>query len=499
VLWRFVTVALSAVLIGSNIAGAAVALVLGIFVLPLPPYEAGEYRHPTFFLVATACYVAVAVPIGTYLGSRGQRRVRAWLLADRPASLQEQRTVLRTPIRLFLLQWGLWLGAAVVFAILSSGRGFLGSLYIFIVVSLVGLTTAASTYLIAERILRPVATRALADGAKGDVRVSGVRRRALFAWAVGSAVPVGGLLAVGIVSLATDTGSREAVLVATIVLSGIALTMGLWTVGWAAGATGGPIIKVVAALEKVEAGDLDTRVSVYDATEIGRLQIGFNSMVSGLREREQLREAFGTYMDPEVARHILEQGTDRAGEEVEVTIMFLDIRSFTRYAADTPATEVVARLNGLFERVVPIVRDHEGHVDKFVGDGVLAVFGAPRREERHADLALRAAIAIARAVEEHGEGLEVGIGLNSGQVVAGNIGGGGRLEFTVIGDVVNVAARVEAATRETGDTILVSGRTRDLLDDPPEFEERPGIRLRGKSEEVTLYSPLTAASRKARA
>jgi adenylate cyclase len=489
-LWRLVYVGLAALLVGSNFLGAVVALVLGIFVLPLPPYEAEQYRHPVFFLVAAALYLAVAAPIGVVLGARGQRRVRAWLVEDRPASLQEQRTVLRTPIRLFLLQWGFWLGAAIVFAVLSLGRGVLGAFWVAVLVTLVGLTTAASTYLLAERVLRPVATRALThDSARGDFRVSGVRRRAIFAWVVGTAVPIGGLATVGLVSLVTDRGSRHDVLVSTLVLSGIALTVGLWTVGAAAGATAGPIIKVSRAMQRVEDGDLDVSVPVYDATEIGRLQVGFNAMIAGLRERERLREAFGTYLDPEVARHILEQGIDLAGEELEVTVMFLDVRDFTSFASDTPAAEVVARLNDLFERVVPIVREHEGHVDKFVGDGVLAVFGAPRREERHADLALAAALAIAEGVGGLSDELEVAIGLNSGPVVAGNVGGGGRLEFTVIGDAVNVAARIEAATKETGDSILLSGRTRELLRDPPELEERSGVALRGKSEPVTLFAP----------
>ena len=487
-LWRLVNVAVAVILIGVNLVGAAVALVLGIFVLPLPPYQPDEYRHPVFYLVAAACYVAVAVPVGTFIGSRGQRRVRRWLLEERPAGLKDQRTVLRTPLRLFLLQWAFWLGAALVFGTLSLGRGLVGGLWVAVVVTLVGLTTAASTYLLAERILRPVATRALADGAQGDFRVSGVRRRAFFAWVVGTAVPVAGLLAVGIVALTTDRGSRQEVLVSTIVLSSITLTVGLWTVAAAAGATAGPIIKVADALSKVERGDLDVRVPVYDATETGRLQVGFNAMVAGLREREKLRDAFGTYMDPEVAKHILEQGTDLAGEEVEVTVMFLDVRNFTQFAADTSAADVVARLNALFECVVPIVREHEGHIDKFVGDGVLAVFGAPQRTDQHANRALDAALEIAQKVKELGD-LEVGIGLNSGPVLAGNVGGGGRLEFTVIGDVVNVAARIEAATRETGDTILLSERTRELMTEPPEAEERSGLKLRGKSEPVTLYAP----------
>ena len=484
-----VSVAVAVVLIGSNVLGAAAALAIGIFVIPLPSYLPGEERSATFFLVATACYLAVAVPIGTLVGARGQRTVRRWLLSDRPATLREQRVVLRTPIRLFLLQWGFWLGAALLFGGLSLGRGITGATWVAVVVALVGATTAASTYLLAERILRPVATRALADGSQGDFRVSGVRRRFLFAWVLGTAVPVGGLLAVGLVALTAHRGSRQEVVVAVIVLSSVALVVGLWTVAAAAGATAGPIIKVSDALQRVEGGDLDVRVPVYDATETGRLQVGFNAMVAGLREREKLRDAFGTYFDPAVARHILEQGTDLSGEEVEVTVMFLDVRGFTRFASDLPARDVVGQLNALFELVVPIVRDHEGHVDKFVGDGLLAVFGAPRRTDRHADLALDAALAIAAAVKDELDDLEVGIGLNSGSVVAGNVGGAGRLEFTVIGDAVNVAARIEAATRETGDTILLSERTRDLMHEPPEVEERTGITLRGKSEPVTLYAP----------
>ncbi len=131
----------------------------------------------------------------------------------------------------------------------------------------------------------------------------------------------------------------------------------------------------------------------------------------------------------------------------------------------------MAALNALFERVVPIIHDHGGRVDKFIGDGLLAVFGAPRRQEDHADQALAAALEIAE--EAGGEDqLSFGIGLNSGEVVAGNLGGAGRLEFSVIGDPVNVAARVESATRETGDTILMTERTRELLQRPADRARR---------------------------
>jgi adenylate cyclase len=211
-------------------------------------------------------------------------------------------------------------------------------------------------------------------------------------------------------------------------------------------------------------------------------------MVAGLQEREKLREAFGAFVDPVLAERVLAEGTELAGEEVEVTVMFIDIRGFTTYASETEAHKVVERVNQLFSTVVPIVHEHEGHVDKFVGDGLLAVFGAPRRNERHADSALAAALEIADAVPEVDPDLSIGIGLNSGPVVAGNVGGGGRLEFTVIGNTVNIAARVESATRETGDTVLLSESTRELLADPPDLTAREGIELKGHKGEVTLHA-----------
>jgi adenylate cyclase len=228
---------------------------------------------------------------------------------------------------------------------------------------------------------------------------------------------------------------------------------------------------------------------------VGLLAAGFNRMVEGLRERERIREAFGTYVDREVAEHILREGTSLSGEEVEVTMMFIDIRNFTGFSERASAPEVVATINRMFERAVPIIHVHHGHVDKFVGDGLLAVFGAPRRQDHHADHALQAALEIERAVAEEFRGeLEIGVGLNSGTGVAGNVGGAGRLEFSVIGDAVNVAARVEAATRKTGDVVLVSEHTRRLLSRAAaaSLEERPTVPLKGKTQAVALYAPVSA-------
>ena len=146
-------------------------------------------------------------------------------------------------------------------------------------------------------------------------------------------------------------------------------------------------------------------------------------------------------------------------------------------------------MNEFLELVVPTLTRHGGHANKFVGDGVLGVFGAPVELPDHADRAVAAASELAGAAEERfGERLQIGVGINSGEVIAGTIGGGGKLEFTVIGDPVNVAARVEQMTRETGDTVLLTEATRSLLSRQPELESRGAIALKGRAEPVPVFA-----------
>jgi class 3 adenylate cyclase len=252
----------------------------------------------------------------------------------------------------------------------------------------------------------------------------------------------------------------------------------------------GPVDDLLKATNRVKEGDLDARVPVTSGDEIGELAGSFNEMLDGLTEREQLRQAFGSYVDPDVADRVLEEGELLEGQEVEVTVLFVDVRDFTPFAERSSARETVTFLNDFFDVVVPILLAHGGHANKFVGDGVLGVFGAPDRLPDHADRALGAARQIVEAVNRRfGGEVSIGIGLNSGPVAVGSVGGGGRLEFAVIGDPVNVAARVEKVTRETGDAILLTEATRCLLTDPGvTLVERGEIELKGKSDPVPLYA-----------
>ena len=250
-----------------------------------------------------------------------------------------------------------------------------------------------------------------------------------------------------------------------------------------------PIDALQEATEQVGRGDFAARVPVVTTDETGVLARSFNQMAAGLEQRERLREAFGTFVDPDLTERVLSEGTDLAGEELEVSLLFTDIRGFTTYSESAPAREVVARLNDLYGEVVPVILRHGGHANKFIGDGLLAVFGAPNRISDHADRAVAAGIEIAQLVRERYRGeLRVGIGINTGRVVVGTIGGGGRLDFTVIGDAVNTAARVESATRDTGDDLLITDATLQALErDHGGWQERPRVALKGKAREVQLF------------
>jgi adenylate cyclase len=480
----------------ANLIGATVAFVYLSFVSPpQPPPPHDEYF---LYLAEAPVYVLLVALVGYRVSKRGFRPVGRWLAESRAPTSEERALVLSLPRRAAGVSGVGWLIAAGLFGVVTATHhpaAFVAGTVLGIL--LAGVTSTAVTFLLCERTLRPVFALALAgEGpSSGELGAQlGTAPRLIVSWALGSGVA---LVAIAVAFLGRGDSSGDELIGPILFLVVAGLFAGGVLVGAAARSVADPVERVRMAVERVEAGSLDQEVVVDQGGEIGFLQAGFNRMVAGLRERERIRETFGTYVDREVADHILRQGTALEGEEVEVTVMFIDIRDFTSFAERLSAPEVVATLNRLFERIVPIIHAHGGHVDKYVGDGLLAVLGAPRRLEDHADQALAAALEIAAGVdEEFADELRIGIGLNSGLVVAGNVGGAGRLEFSVIGDAVNVADRVEAATRETGDTVLISGHTRALLSPAAaaSLEERPAVPLKGRTQSVSLFAPKVAAT-----
>ncbi len=251
-----------------------------------------------------------------------------------------------------------------------------------------------------------------------------------------------------------------------------------------------PIRDLAEGTERVAAGDYSQRLPVVQDDDLGALSASFNRMQEGLAERQRLQSAFGTYVDPALAARLLEQSDDVfTGEHREVTVMFVDVRDFTPFAEANTAEDTVSRLNALLEIVVPAVVGAGGHVNKFLGDGALAVFGAPNELAHHADAAVSASVSMQRLVAERFEGaLRIGIGINTGVVIAGTIGGGGKLEFTLIGDAVNVAARVEQLTKTTGDSILLTQQAVDALESRPAgLIDRGSHAIKGKSAAVKVF------------
>ena len=227
-----------------------------------------------------------------------------------------------------------------------------------------------------------------------------------------------------------------------VVLGTATLVTGSFTNLLAARASSDPILALRHGVAEVQAGNLDTRVRIYDGTEIGVLQAGFNDMVAGLQEREKIQELFGRHVGDDVARRALQGGVDLGGEVRDVAVLFVDIVGSTTLAEHERPEQVVAVLNRFFEVVIDVVHQYDGWINKFEGDAALAIWGAPVEVKDRDSLVLGAARVMARRLREEVPEVGAGIGVSAGRAVAGNVGAAERYEYTVIGDPVNEAARL---------------------------------------------------------
>jgi adenylate cyclase len=471
----------------------------GVWLLDLyVPLAPGRFWR---ILAVTEAAVAVEIAAALWVAFRLVRPADPWLRGERTpeTAIAAWRALAGLPLDLIRYARGLPIVLNIVpiavYLTLEVGGPFFPA--VLVLAAGVGVVVAYSMFLrffAVELALRPLLEQVSCDVPdRTDLGRATVPLR----WRLLVGLPVINVITgVAVVGLATDSPSLRTLGVGVLVALGVAFTISFELSLLLLRSVVGPIQDLQSGTERVAAGGFDARVPVVGSDETGRLAASFNQMVAGLQERARLREAFGAFVDPGLAERVLEEGTELEGEEVEVTVLFVDIRDFTSFAERASAREVVAELNRFYDYVVPLLVHHGGHANKFVGDGLLAVFGAPDRLPDHADRAVAAALQIAEVVQEAYEGeLQVGIGINSGSVVSGTLGGGGRVEFTVIGDTVNTAARVEEATRETGDVVLVTEATCRLLrHDHGGFVERVDVPLKGKSERVRLYAPRAVAA-----
>jgi adenylate cyclase len=477
-------------IVAANVVGAAVVYVLAGFVVPAPAVD-DQSEVLVWNLVATGVYVLASSIVGTTWGLRRLRPLRDWLQEERAPSERERRMVLRAPLRLVVISAVLWTVAAGFFAALNATWSTGLAVTVGLTVMLGGVTTTAASYLLAERIARPVMARALSSGVPDRPVMPGVTTRALLAWALGTAVPVVGLLLVAAASVSGRAVSEEELAITALGLGGLSLATGALVTWQAARAVAAPVLAVRGALKRVEAGDFDEEVQVFDGSELGLLQAGFNQMEAGLREREKMRDVFGRQVGEEVARKALERGIELGGEELDVAVLFVDLTGSTQLAAEHPPAEVVELLNGFFGVVVEVVERRGGMVNKFEGDAALAVFGAPVPREDAATCALAAARDLAKRLPEAAPDLDAGIGVSAGTVVAGNVGAERRFEYTVIGDPVNEAARLCELAKERDSRVLASERAVKAASDDEQGHWQLGdsIELRGRAEPTRLAEP----------
>jgi adenylate cyclase len=284
-----------------------------------------------------------------------------------------------------------------------------------------------------------------------------------------------------------------------IVLIGSAALVGGLLIGMGlAGGITSPLRSLVAGMREVLKGNLQYRSRIQRDDEVGFLAQSFNEMVSGLEERERIRDTFGRFVSHGVAEAVLAGRVPLAGEQREVSILFQDIRGFTALSERLEPATLLKLLNQFFTEVVAAVEAEGGVVKQFLGDGVMALFGAPQAHADHAERAVRAAVGILRRLrtlndqlQEQGMApLEIGIGIHSGAVVAGLIGPDNRVEYGVVGDAVNLASRVEALTKELHATILVSREIAMQLGSAFALGRTASLSVKGRTQPVEVIEIL---------
>lgn len=256
-----------------------------------------------------------------------------------------------------------------------------------------------------------------------------------------------------------------------------------------------PVSALTRGVARVAEGDLSQTLPVQSTDEVGVLTRAFNGMLEGLRQRDFIRNTFGRYVSPEVVKALLDapEGLRLGGEKRVVTILMSDLRGYTRFAEQGDPAWVMEVLNGYLARMTDIVVEHGGTINEFIGDAIFAVFGAPIPHPDHAERAAATALAMQRAMTDvnaahAARGLprfEMGIGVNTGEAVVGNIGSEQRAKYAVVGSAVNVAARVEGAT--VGGQIFLSAESYAQIRDLAEVRPPILVELKGLAAPLALY------------
>ncbi|MDR0400653.1 MAG: HAMP domain-containing protein [Treponema sp.] len=284
-----------------------------------------------------------------------------------------------------------------------------------------------------------------------------------------------------------------------ILLTGAVLCFAVLCIWFFSKTLSGPLKNLAAAAGRIENGEFEVNLEAKTRDEVGLLARSFVSMGRGLAERERLKDTFGRFTNKEIADKALRGELSLGGETKQVTVFFSDIRSFTEISERLEPQEVVEFLNDYMTRMVDCVNKTGGVVDKFIGDAVMAVWGAPvsaGSQAKDAFNCVKAALMMRAALREFNKDrggeknplIRIGCGINTGSVVAGQIGSSQRMEYTVIGDTVNLASRTEALNKPFCTDILITENTWNLLAPYLITEEMPPVSVKGKEKPVRMFA-----------
>jgi adenylate cyclase len=430
---------------------------------------------------------AVAVAVG---GVMNLAPVLRWFVRGQQPNPAQQLAATRIVRRQSQILAATWAVSGVIFLVLNLDGGATLAVATLLAIVFGGSAAASLSLLLTQRSLRPILLAAT-QGSEGVVIAPGVLTRLVGMWLLGSGLPCAAIAALVVIRsngwIIQKTASVEMpILVVTLA----ALLLGLPIMILTSRSIADPVRDVVDAMAQVEQGRIDTFVGVYERSEIGRLQSGFNRMVAGLAERERLRDLFGRHVGADVASRAIEEGTSLSGDVREAAILFIDLVGSTKLPASRSPQEVAEVLNDFFRIVVSAVDERHGLINKFQGDAALAVFGAPLPLQGAAS----AALASARDLRSQLRRLPVvdfGIGVSAGPVFAGNIGAENRYEYTVVGDAVNEAARLADFAKTSDRRIMCSAAAIDRADaaERQRWVSNGETVLRGRSEPTHIWTP----------
>ncbi len=494
----------------SNFISNAIGVALTNFLSRLSglpdPAETVAYNHqmqmiflPLAFAVPTVLIIWYERPIRRYFNDIFHGNV-----VPEVVQLDVERRLLNAPLVLIGINTAIWLAAAIYYPTGFWLGGFgrkviLGSLFMIAQGGLVTITVAffVLEFFLQYRLCPVVFPNGGMSNTPRTFRIR-IRTRLIAFLMACNLIPLFGLIRTvwSTINNTHDMAQAAQVMYQSVrAHSLIYAAVGIWVTFLVSGNLTRSIAGMVPTLKAIRKGRFDSTVRVTSNDELGYAGDVINEMAAGLKERDFIKETFGKYVSREIRDEILSQRIPLDGELKDVTVLFADLRNFTPLVEQTSPKEVVKIINRYFEEMEKIITAHHGLILQFIGDEIEAVFGAPIARDNHPDQALKAALAMHRQIDtvnqilsESGHPpLSHGIGIHSGQVVAANIGSPQRLSYALVGDTVNVAARLQGLNKRFDTHIIASGATMARVLEDHQMRALPATCIKGKTREISLF------------